>query len=255
MQFQYIHLPVSDFGSLERDPSLLMVLMTKFFSRVKLVRPTDSELSMTNTMSRAPQRFSQSAGQNWDLRTRRGIGGCSEPSWDWTHHSSHRFPWCSSSHRIPVGRHIYVKSSECFFSYNWHINVTQVLTVRPGSPSGPGSPCRTDHIITSYSLPQKKCEGFSAHSCALTLRPMSPLGPLWPGSPWSPGSPWHEKEKVTWRSARKYLTSVVQYAIRRVRTGSPGVPLLPSSPFWPQSPLLPRGPRLPFPPLLPCTSD
>lgn len=38
-----------------------MVLMTKFFSRVKFVRPTDSELSITNTMSRAPQRFSQSA--------------------------------------------------------------------------------------------------------------------------------------------------------------------------------------------------
>lgn len=55
-----IHLPVSDLGSLARDPSLLMVLMTKFFSRVKLVRPTDSELSMTKTMSRAPQRFSQS---------------------------------------------------------------------------------------------------------------------------------------------------------------------------------------------------
>lgn len=42
------------------DPSLLMVLITKFFSRVKFVRPTLSELSMTNTMSRAPQRFSQS---------------------------------------------------------------------------------------------------------------------------------------------------------------------------------------------------
>lgn len=47
-----------------RDPSLLMVLMTKFFSRVKLVRPTDSELSITNTMSRGPQRFSQSADKN-----------------------------------------------------------------------------------------------------------------------------------------------------------------------------------------------
>lgn len=53
--------PDSAWGSLARDPSLLMVLMTKFFSRVKLVRPTDSELSITNTMSTAPQRFSQSA--------------------------------------------------------------------------------------------------------------------------------------------------------------------------------------------------
>lgn len=82
--------------------------------------------------------------------------------------------------------------------------------MRPGSPSGPGSPCRRgDHIMTSDSLLQAKREGFSAHSCALTLRPMSPLGPLWPGSPRSPGSPWHEKEKVTRRSARKYLASVV----------------------------------------------
>ena len=53
--------PVSDLGSLAMDPSLLMVLITKFFSRVKLVRPTDSELSITNTMSRGPQIFSQSA--------------------------------------------------------------------------------------------------------------------------------------------------------------------------------------------------
>lgn len=71
-QFQNImliyDLPVSDLGSLARDPSLLMVLMTKFFSRVKLLRPTDSELSITNTMSRAPQRFSQSAEQNNILR-------------------------------------------------------------------------------------------------------------------------------------------------------------------------------------------
>lgn len=57
-------LPVSDRGSLARDPSLLMVLMTKFFSRVKLVRPTDSELSITKTMSRGPHRFSQSADKN-----------------------------------------------------------------------------------------------------------------------------------------------------------------------------------------------
>ena len=56
-------LPVSDEGSLAREPSLLMVLTTKFFSRVKLVIPTLSELSITNTMSRAPQRFSQSWGK------------------------------------------------------------------------------------------------------------------------------------------------------------------------------------------------
>lgn len=52
--------PVGDAGSLAIDPSLLMVLTTKFFSRVKLVSPTLSELSITKTMSRAPQRFSQS---------------------------------------------------------------------------------------------------------------------------------------------------------------------------------------------------
>lgn len=52
--------PVVAAGSLAIDPSLLMVLITKFFSRVKFVRPTLSELSITNTMSRAPQRFSQS---------------------------------------------------------------------------------------------------------------------------------------------------------------------------------------------------
>lgn len=52
--------PLVDAGSLAMDPSLLMVLITKFFSRVKFVRPTLSELSMTNTMSRAPHRFSQS---------------------------------------------------------------------------------------------------------------------------------------------------------------------------------------------------
>lgn len=53
-------LPVGDVGSVAIDPSLLMVLMTKFFSRVKFVSPTLSELSITNTMSRAPQCFSQS---------------------------------------------------------------------------------------------------------------------------------------------------------------------------------------------------
>lgn len=53
--------PVSDAGSLAIEPSLFMVLMTKFFSRVKFVSPTLSELSMINTMSRAPQSFSQSA--------------------------------------------------------------------------------------------------------------------------------------------------------------------------------------------------
>lgn len=37
-----------------------MVLMIKFFSRVKFVRPTLSELSITKTMSKAPQIFSQS---------------------------------------------------------------------------------------------------------------------------------------------------------------------------------------------------
>ncbi len=53
-------LPVGDAGSLAIVPSLLMVLITKFFSRVKFVSPTLSELSITNTMSRAPQRISQS---------------------------------------------------------------------------------------------------------------------------------------------------------------------------------------------------
>lgn len=53
-------IPVDDAGSLAIDPSLLMVLITKFFSRVKFVSPTLSELSITNTMSRAPQCFSQS---------------------------------------------------------------------------------------------------------------------------------------------------------------------------------------------------
>lgn len=75
-----IHLPVSDLGSLAKDPSLLMVLMTKFFSRVKLVRPTDSELSMTKTMSRGPQRFSQSAGPNRVFRTRHCWGSYSAVS-------------------------------------------------------------------------------------------------------------------------------------------------------------------------------
>lgn len=58
--------PVGDAGSLAIDPSLLMVLTTKFFSRVKFVRPTLSELSITNTMSRAPQRFSQSETRDED---------------------------------------------------------------------------------------------------------------------------------------------------------------------------------------------
>lgn len=56
--------PLGAAGSLAMDPSLLMVLITKFFSRVKFVRPTLSELSMTNTMSRAPQRFSQSEARD-----------------------------------------------------------------------------------------------------------------------------------------------------------------------------------------------
>lgn len=52
--------PVGDAGSEAMDPSLLMVLITKCFSRVKFVSPTLSELSITKTMSRAPQCFSQS---------------------------------------------------------------------------------------------------------------------------------------------------------------------------------------------------
>ena len=47
-------------GSLAMEPSRLMVLMMKCFSRVKLASPTLSELSMTNMMSSAPQRLSQS---------------------------------------------------------------------------------------------------------------------------------------------------------------------------------------------------
>ena len=52
--------PVVDMGSLAIDPSLLMVLITKFFSRVKFVSPMLSELSIINMISRAPQCFSQS---------------------------------------------------------------------------------------------------------------------------------------------------------------------------------------------------
>lgn len=55
-----VFLPVSELGSFAIEPSLLMVLITKFFSRVKLVNPTLSELSITNTISRAPHLFSQS---------------------------------------------------------------------------------------------------------------------------------------------------------------------------------------------------
>jgi len=55
-----VFLPVSELGSFAIEPSLLMVLITKFFSRVKLVKPTLSELSITNTISRAPHLFSQS---------------------------------------------------------------------------------------------------------------------------------------------------------------------------------------------------
>lgn len=58
--------PVGDAGSLAMEPILLMVLITKFFSRVKFVRPTLSELSMTKTMSSAPQRFSQSEAEGRD---------------------------------------------------------------------------------------------------------------------------------------------------------------------------------------------
>lgn len=90
--FAGVQLPVSDLGSLARDPSLLMVLMTKFFSRVKLVRPTDSELSMTKTMSRAPQRFSQSAEQKNVFRTRLGIGGYSHPDVTGLTAAATRFP-------------------------------------------------------------------------------------------------------------------------------------------------------------------
>ena len=53
-------IPVGELGSVAMEPSLFIVLMTKCFSRVKFVSPTLSELSITNTMSRAPQCFSQS---------------------------------------------------------------------------------------------------------------------------------------------------------------------------------------------------
>lgn len=97
--------PVGDVGSLAIDPSLLMVLITKFFSRVKLVRPTLSELSITNMISRAPQRFSQSEttdamGSVCLKRLGKGIY-----MW-WTmifaHHSNHTSPSCKSWHHSPA---------------------------------------------------------------------------------------------------------------------------------------------------------
>lgn len=74
--------PLGDMGSLAIDPNRLMVLITKFFSRVKFVSPTLSELSITNTMSRAPQCFSQSETKDEkrisvlkDTKQRRSLSG------------------------------------------------------------------------------------------------------------------------------------------------------------------------------------
>lgn len=62
-----LFVPVEDVGSEAIDPSLLMVLMTKYFSRVKFVSPTLSELSRMKTMSRAPQCFSQSEKKDKEI--------------------------------------------------------------------------------------------------------------------------------------------------------------------------------------------
>lgn len=94
--------PLGDAGSLAMDPSLLMVLITKFFSRVKFVRPTLSELSMTNTMSRAPQRFSQS-----ETREERRVNSLKGWGSVWSvmmfaHHSNRMSPWYTSWHHSPA---------------------------------------------------------------------------------------------------------------------------------------------------------
>ena len=97
--------PVVDMGSLAKDPSLLMELITKFCSRVKFVIPTLSELSITNTMSTAPQCFSQS-----DTRGENRISGfketvkwsCVRMSFIFAHHNIRTSPWCNPWHHTPA---------------------------------------------------------------------------------------------------------------------------------------------------------
>lgn len=96
---------MGDAGSLAMEPTLLMVLITKFFSRVKFVRPTLSELSMTNTMSSAPQRFSQSGTRAEQSGERVGELSGDETVFDlammvffcfFPHHNNHTSPSCMS---------------------------------------------------------------------------------------------------------------------------------------------------------------
>lgn len=114
-----------------------------------------------------------------------------------------------------------ILSSVCFWTRVYDKTVVRwdVLTVRPGSPSGPGSPCRERQTYKSqpasqlgirqqvrkhqirltflvwcqlnflqmfYLLYVSSC---MRRFCVLTSRPPSPLGPLSPGSPGGPGSP------------------------------------------------------------------
>lgn len=155
------HLPDSDSGSLEKEPSLLMVLMTKFFSRVKLVNPTDSELSITNTMSKAPQRFSQSADAH---------RSCVNWRFFWVYGLNHKpqtslgIKLTAATASLPDVVHdiTFLQGQKSYYTFHfkhhrlWSILWLNTLTVRPGSPSGPGSPFKRGWRIKWMEKKTKK---------------------------------------------------------------------------------------------------
>lgn len=103
--------PVSDLGSLAMEPNRLTTFTTKFFSRVKLVYPILSELSMTNMISRAPQRFSQS--EEWGRKRksqRRFCNGANKSRGvrrdQFTHHSIHTSLARRSSRHSPASKNV-----------------------------------------------------------------------------------------------------------------------------------------------------
>lgn len=191
--------PVVAAGSLAIDPSLLMVLITKFFSRVKFVRPTLSELSITNTMSRAPQRFSQS-----ERMDKNGVSMIK---------NTHTLKLClfcdTRSPQQPHVSRIYVMTSQsCSDTYtrscsvqprhhnHWSILTSAFkrwLTVSPGSPTGPGSPWK--HTRRTWKLDLK---------CTSVVRTFMSRGTAAYVRSWIPS-----------RASPSWLTRITRFCLRK----------------------------------------
>lgn len=186
----WLSLPVADVGSEAMDPSLLMVLTTKFFSRVKLVSPTLSELSITNTMSRAPQCFSQSeeGNQTGGGSVCRGISSVQMCLNDPPTTTTARFPDVrhdvtvlrAHAHRLDVKRRRLIVLFSSLLYIQWSQDRRPVLD----------PPARTQDKDWAVRFGVKSACTAVFTAQMLTSSPASPRGPRSPDSPGWPGSPW-----------------------------------------------------------------